>query len=55
MSFPADRGLAEVLVALGVRPQAFLGHGGEAWVYALDADRVVRVLHEGDLRLDVAA
>lgn len=45
--FPEDAGLIEVLRSLGVRPEDLLGHGGEAWVYALDGERVVRVLHEG--------
>ena len=40
-----DDGLADVLRALGVRPDALLGRGGEAGVYALDDARVVRVPH----------
>lgn len=55
MQFPADSGLADVLVALGVRPEALLGHGGEAWVYALDDERVIRVLHGGATREMVVA
>jgi hypothetical protein len=47
VAFPDDDGLMSVLSALGVSPQDHLGHGGEAWVYALDDDHVVRVLHEG--------
>jgi putative membrane protein len=47
VEFPADPGLVAVLRGLGVAPGAYLGHGGEAWVYGLDDDRVVRVLHEG--------
>jgi hypothetical protein len=43
-----------VLGHLGVAPGSLLGHGGEAWVYALDADRVVRVLHEGGTLEQVA-
>ena len=35
----------DVLAACGVAPQAILGRGGEATVYALDRDRVLRVLH----------
>jgi aminoglycoside phosphotransferase (APT) family kinase protein len=45
--YPADPGLKAVLNCLGVEAEALLGHGGEAWVYALDDERVVRVLHEG--------
>jgi len=45
VEFPDDRGLQVTLRALGVGPEALLGHGGEAWVYALDDHRVVRVLH----------
>jgi aminoglycoside phosphotransferase (APT) family kinase protein len=44
---PADKELREVLHRLGVTPAALLGSGGEASVYALDDDRVVRVLHAG--------
>lgn len=47
VELPDDRGLIAVLRALGVAPEAYLGHGGEAWVYALGTDRVVRVLHDG--------
>lgn len=42
-----DQGPDSLLARLRVDPQAFLGRGGEAWVYALDEDRVVRVLNEG--------
>jgi aminoglycoside phosphotransferase (APT) family kinase protein len=45
--FPADAGLIAILESNGVAPDALLGHGGEAWVYALDHERVIRVLHEG--------
>lgn len=34
----------EVLAALGIDGRALLGEGGEAWVYRLDAERIVRVL-----------
>jgi aminoglycoside phosphotransferase (APT) family kinase protein len=44
---PDDRGLIAVLDSLGIGPGARLGHGGEASVYALDEERVVRVLHDG--------
>ena len=47
MEFPRDERLRAVLSQLHVAPDDLLGHGGEAWVYALDGDRVVRVLHEG--------
>lgn len=46
VTFPPDAGLVTVLDAFTVRPGALLGHGGEAWVYALDHDRVLRVLHD---------
>jgi hypothetical protein len=42
-----DPGRDAVLRKFGVAPDAVLGHGGEAWVYALDEDRVLRVLHDG--------
>jgi aminoglycoside phosphotransferase len=47
MEFPGDPGLGAVAKALGLSPDAVLGHGGEAWVFALDDDRVVRILHRG--------
>lgn len=46
-AFPDDQGLVRVLTSFGIDPRALLGHGGEAWVYALDDDRVIRVLHDG--------
>jgi aminoglycoside phosphotransferase (APT) family kinase protein len=42
--------LRRVLDALGVQDGAFLGSGGEARVYAIDAERILRVLHEGGNR-----
>ena len=45
MDFPADDGLRDVLGSFAVTPEQYLGHGGEAWVYALDDHRIVRVLH----------
>jgi hypothetical protein len=47
MRYPSDPGLEAVLGRLGIGPEALLGHGGEAQVYALDDARVVRVLHAG--------
>ena len=47
MDTTGDAGVAAVLGHLGVQPEAKLGHGGEAVVYAIDDERVVRVLHEG--------
>jgi putative membrane protein len=37
-----------ILDRYGVGPEAFLGHGGEADVYALDAERVVRLHRNAD-------
>jgi aminoglycoside phosphotransferase (APT) family kinase protein len=53
MDFPRDSGLVAVALRFGVAPSALLGHGGEAWVYALDDERVLRVLHEGGGKADV--
>jgi aminoglycoside phosphotransferase (APT) family kinase protein len=50
MDYPDDAGLVSVLTHLGAGPDALLGHGGEAWVYALDDLTVVRVLHESGTR-----
>ena len=47
MEFPDDPGLVAVLGRFRVGPDRLLGHGGEAWVYALGRDRVLRVLHRG--------
>lgn len=44
---PDDPGLDNVLRHLGVPASALLGHGGEARVYAIDDERVVRVIHPG--------
>ncbi|NJN81496.1 MAG: phosphotransferase [Caldilineaceae bacterium] len=42
-----DAELADVMAALGVGPDALLGRGGEAWVLALDEERVARVSRGG--------
>src|ERR1019366_9050951 len=47
MRYPSDPGLEAVLGRLGIGPEALLGHGGEAQVYALDDARVVRGLPAG--------
>jgi aminoglycoside phosphotransferase (APT) family kinase protein len=52
-TFPDDGGLVAVLHHLGVAADAVLGGGGEAWVYALDDERVVRVLHASGRAEDV--
>jgi hypothetical protein len=39
--------ISAVLAAFGVGTEALLGRGGEAAVYALDGERVSRVLHPG--------
>lgn len=41
-------GLAAVLAEFGLPEQSLLGYGGEARVYAIDEDRVLRVLHPGN-------
>jgi hypothetical protein len=43
----AEESISTVLAAFGVGPQALLGRGGEAAVYALDSDRILRVLLPG--------
>lgn len=43
----ADPALVAVLRSFGAGPDDLLGWGGEAVVVALDADRIVRVLHRG--------
>jgi aminoglycoside phosphotransferase (APT) family kinase protein len=53
VGFPDDPGLVAVARRFGVAPDALLGHGGEAWVYALDDDRVLRILRDGGRKADV--
>ena len=53
MLFPDDDGLVAVLRHFAIDSDAVLGHGGEAWVYALDDARVVRVLHSGGSADDI--
>ena len=53
VDFPSDPGLVAVALRFGVAPTALLGHGGEAWVYALDDERVLRVLHDGGAKADL--
>jgi hypothetical protein len=50
MSRPDDAVLLRVLRVFGVGSDALLGSGGEASVYALDHDRVLRVHHRGTSR-----
>jgi len=50
---PEDPGVLSVLTAFGVADDDPLGHGGEAWVYALGPDRVLRVLHNGASAEDI--
>lgn len=40
-----DNGVLRVLEELGARPESRLGFGGEAWVFAADAERVLRIHH----------
>jgi aminoglycoside phosphotransferase (APT) family kinase protein len=47
VKLPHDAGLLRTLERFGLSPDALLGRGGEAWVYALDAKRVLRVHHAG--------
>lgn len=53
VDFPSDPGLVAVALRFGVAPDDLLGHGGEAWVYALDDDRVLRILHDAGRKADV--
>jgi hypothetical protein len=48
-------GLANVLNRLEIAHDALLGRGGEALVYALDADHVARIYHPGTNRAAVDA
>jgi len=44
---PDDADLVSVMQAFDVSASDYLGHGGEAWVFALGDERVLRVLHAG--------
>lgn len=50
-----DAGMMRAIAALGIRPEAFLGRGGEAVVFAMGPERVARVHHEGADREAVSA
>jgi aminoglycoside phosphotransferase (APT) family kinase protein len=53
MDVPEDPGLASLLRKFGIRDTDELGHGGEARVYALGSDRVLRVLYRGGRAVDL--
>ena len=44
---PGDRTFEAIVAKLALNRAALLGHGGEAWVFALGGDRVVRILQPG--------
>jgi len=50
---PDDPGFVSLSRRFGITTDDLLGHGGEAWVYALGEDRVVRILHRGGRAEDV--
>src|SRR5215831_14269119 len=45
--FPDDPANARVLTTFALTPSALIGQGGEACVYALDGERVLRVHRPG--------
>ncbi len=47
MAVPEDAGVVSVMRQFAVTADDLLGHGGEAWVFALGDDRVVRILQPG--------
>jgi aminoglycoside phosphotransferase (APT) family kinase protein len=51
--FPTDPGVIAAMKTFGVTADDILGHGGEAWVYALGDDRVVRILQPGGRAADM--
>lgn len=53
MHGPIDGGLARVLNTFGIDSHALLGQGGEAWVFALDNERVARVNRPGAKRAQI--
>jgi hypothetical protein len=53
VDFPSDPGLVAVALRFGVAPNALLGHGGEAWVYAVGNDRVLTILRDAGRKADV--
>jgi aminoglycoside phosphotransferase (APT) family kinase protein len=53
VAFPDDPGVVAVARGFGVTADDLLGHGGEAWVYALGDDRILRIPHPGGSAEDV--
>jgi hypothetical protein len=49
-----DKERAYILEALGIGPDALIGQGGEAAIYALDADSIARIYHAGTDKYTVA-
>ncbi|MEL6893889.1 MAG: hypothetical protein AAFP84_20020 [Actinomycetota bacterium] len=43
---PTDEAIRSILRHFDVQPSGLLGHGGEAWVFALDDQHVLRVLRD---------
>jgi len=54
LRFPDDPATVRVLEAYGVPPSALLGSGGEAQVYALDQERVLRLHRPGPSAATIA-
>jgi aminoglycoside phosphotransferase (APT) family kinase protein len=53
VAFPQDPGVLSVMRRFAVTADDLLGHGGEAWVFALGDDRVVRILQPGGVLDDI--
>lgn len=48
-----EAGLEKILAQLGITVDAFLGQGGEAFVFALDGQRIARIMRGGGSRTAV--
>lgn len=46
---------SDILKSFGVTENELLGEGGEAWVYALSADKILRIYKNNDLSKNVGA
>jgi aminoglycoside phosphotransferase (APT) family kinase protein len=54
LTFPNDHAFLTILARFGLDRSALLGHGGEAWVFAIDEEKVVRILRPGAPMEEVA-
>ena len=54
ITFPNDHAFLSIRARFDLDRSTLLGHGGEAWVFAIDEERVVRILRPGAPMEDVS-